>query len=222
LKNYVIALLATAAVGAFASTAQAGVVLHDDFTTTDPAKQVPVLNWLGDNTFVPVPATPVTGQASVDLVGPVNPYGITTIDNLNVVDMDGSTGTGFSPAGEIQSVDTTLAAGSYTLSFWVSGNQRTDTSRSLDISLGSWSTTLPSLSESFPWTLETFSFSTTGGALAFLAPGPSNQQGDLITNVTLSSVPEASTWAMMLVGFAGLGFAGYRKAKTPRTALSAA
>jgi hypothetical protein len=32
-------------------------------------------------------------------------------------------------------------------------------------------------------------------------------------------VPESSTWAMMLIGFAGLGFAGYRKAKTgPRAA----
>ena len=28
-----------------------------------------------------------------------------------------------------------------------------------------------------------------------------------------SGVPEASTWAMMLLGFAGLGFAGWRKAK---------
>jgi hypothetical protein len=28
-----------------------------------------------------------------------------------------------------------------------------------------------------------------------------------------SSVPEPSTWAMMLIGFAGLGYAGYRKAK---------
>jgi len=27
------------------------------------------------------------------------------------------------------------------------------------------------------------------------------------------SVPEPSTWAMMLLGFAGLGFAGYRKVK---------
>ena len=26
-------------------------------------------------------------------------------------------------------------------------------------------------------------------------------------------VPEPSTWAMMLLGFAGLGFAGYRRAK---------
>ena len=28
----------------------------------------------------------------------------------------------------------------------------------------------------------------------------------------LSAVPEASTWAMMLIGFAGLGFAAYRTA----------
>jgi hypothetical protein len=27
------------------------------------------------------------------------------------------------------------------------------------------------------------------------------------------AVPESSTWAMMLVGFAGLGYAGYRQAK---------
>jgi hypothetical protein len=36
------------------------------------------------------------------------------------------------------------------------------------------------------------------------------------------STPEPSTWAMMLLGFAGLGFAGYRKAHSARTALSAA
>jgi hypothetical protein len=26
-------------------------------------------------------------------------------------------------------------------------------------------------------------------------------------------VPERSTWALMMLGFAGLGFAGYRRAK---------
>lgn len=36
------------------------------------------------------------------------------------------------------------------------------------------------------------------------------------------TVPEPSTWAMLLIGFAGLGFVGYRKAKTPRTAFTAA
>jgi hypothetical protein len=32
------------------------------------------------------------------------------------------------------------------------------------------------------------------------------------------AVPEPSTWAMMLVGFAGLGYAGYRRARAPRAA----
>ena len=40
---------------------------------------------------------------------------------------------------------------------------------------------------------------------------------DLVLNVTVGSVtpgiPEPSTWAMMLLGFTGLGFAGYRKAQ---------
>jgi hypothetical protein len=39
---------------------------------------------------------------------------------------------------------------------------------------------------------------------------------DLVLNVTVTgtgTIPEPSTWAMMLTGFAGLGFVGYRKAK---------
>jgi hypothetical protein len=30
--------------------------------------------------------------------------------------------------------------------------------------------------------------------------------------ITLVAVPEPSTWAMLLIGFAGLGFAGWRRA----------
>jgi hypothetical protein len=37
-----------------------------------------------------------------------------------------------------------------------------------------------------------------------------------------STVPEPSTWAMMLIGFAGLGYAGYRKASAPRAAVASA
>ena len=39
---------------------------------------------------------------------------------------------------------------------------------------------------------------------------------------TIVGTPEASTWTMMLLGFAGLGFAAYRKAHSARTALSVA
>ena len=40
--------------------------------------------------------------------------------------------------------------------------------------------------------------------------------------VLYSPVPEPSTWAMMLLGFAGLGFAGYRRARAGRSLTSAA
>jgi hypothetical protein len=43
--------------------------------------------------------------------------------------------------------------------------------------------------------------------------GPFNAAFSL-TGVT---VPESSTWAMLLIGFAGLGFAGYRRSKEART-----
>jgi hypothetical protein len=40
--------------------------------------------------------------------------------------------------------------------------------------------------------------------------------------ITLGStnIPEPSTWAMMLLGFAGLGYAGYRKRKAARSAVT--
>jgi hypothetical protein len=42
-----------------------------------------------------------------------------------------------------------------------------------------------------------------------------NIDGDLsVSLVNDSTVPEPSTWVMMAVGFAGLGFAGYRRART--------
>jgi PEP-CTERM motif len=36
---------------------------------------------------------------------------------------------------------------------------------------------------------------------------------DLTFTLIGSAVPEPSTWAMLLIGFAGFGFAGYRRAK---------
>jgi probable HAF family extracellular repeat protein len=40
-----------------------------------------------------------------------------------------------------------------------------------------------------------------------------NDAGQVVGFSNASSVPEPSTWAMMLVGFAGWGLAGYRRAK---------
>ena len=47
-------------------------------------------------------------------------------------------------------------------------------------------------------------------------------EGHMITAnfavAALGGVPEPSTWAMMLIGFAGLGFAGYVKTRRARGA----
>ena len=37
-------------------------------------------------------------------------------------------------------------------------------------------------------------------------------------NLSMTAVPEPSTWAMMLIGFAGLGYAGYRRARVAQAA----
>jgi hypothetical protein len=45
--------------------------------------------------------------------------------------------------------------------------------------------------------------------------------GDVGSSLVATGVPEPSTWAMMLLGFLGLGFAGYRRVNKSRAALSA-
>jgi hypothetical protein len=46
-----------------------------------------------------------------------------------------------------------------------------------------------------------------------LPAGASVTTASVFENFTTPTVPEPSTWAMMLIGFAGLGFAGYRRAR---------
>ena len=49
----------------------------------------------------------------------------------------------------------------------------------------------------------------------------SNENAFEVAGVSVSSaVPEPSTWAMMLIGFTGLGYAAYRKTKTERMAFA--
>jgi len=73
-------------------------------------------------------------------------------------------------------------------------------------------------------------FDTIGTAVSKIDPnisvnGPLADDVDILFSPGIgngvSAVPEPSTWAMMLIGFAGLGFAGYRSAKKSGAALAA-
>jgi hypothetical protein len=176
--------------------ANAAVVFSDNFNTyAEQLNWNPPANWS-------VPA------GSVDLIGETTSG--TDFDfypgNGGYVDLDGST----SAAGTLQTLGS-FAAGSYTLSFDLGGNARGDVDKTTTITLGDWSTSV-TLASSSPYALQTFSFTTTGGILSFAdAPAGNQNLGNILDNVTLSTgaVPELSTWVMMLMGFAGLGFAGY-------------
>ena len=41
--------------------------------------------------------------------------------------------------------------------------------------------------------------------------GGNNNVGNLLDNVSVTAVPEPSTWAMMILGFLGVGFVAYRR-----------
>jgi hypothetical protein len=69
-----------------------------------------------------------------------------------------------------------------------------------------------------------FSFQVfSGGGLNFTAAGSGVTLRGLgassFSQAGILSTPEPSTWAMMLIGFAGLGYAGYRRAREPRAAV---
>lgn len=149
--------------------------------------------------------------------------------NGNYLDLDGST----LQLGTISSSGPAFAAGHYSLSFdfgaYTYGGQYG--TESLVVSLGDFSVTLPplvdsSLTPGAPLQHYVLDITTTiAGNLSFAAYNGGNggtNVGPILDNVTLASgVPEASTWAMMILGFMGVGFMAYRR-KSPAASLRVA
>lgn len=203
-------LAVAGALAAFTTPAAATVVLFDDFNSQTPDQ----LNWTGDSMFLPT-----SPPGSVDLIGAGGSFDFFP-GNGGYLDLDGSTGSGNDPAGEITSI-LSFGPGSYTLSFNLGGNRRTQAVRTTQFSLGNWSDSL-SLAGNAGFGFYSYSFTTTSaGSLTFTQIGPSDNQGNILDNVKLSSaVPEPATWAMMIVGF-GLAGSAVRSTRR-RQALAAA
>lgn len=209
-KLVFVAVAVAALCGASAAFADT-VILSDNFDADAP----PVLNWPGDGSFV---ATSPPG--SVDLIGSPPPFYDLQPGHGYYIDLDGTTGSGNDPAGQISSV-LTFGPGAYKLTFDLAGNNRGYPSQTTTVGLGSFLTSLTPANTD-PFVTHTIDFSSsTAGRLVFTDLGPSNQQGNLLDNITLASVPEPATWAMMIMGLAGIGAALRNRRKDQVSALTA-
>jgi hypothetical protein len=207
MRNKVAGALAIIAISATSPAAYAAVVLSDNFNGYGNADQ---LNWVppaGSN-WLP-PASP----GSVDLIGAGGNFDFYP-GNGQYIDLAGTTGT----PGTLSS-SMVFAPGTYKLSFSLGGNARNDGDKTTYVNLGSFLQGI-TLGSADPLTTYNYTFtSSIGGRLSFAdLPNGNGNIGNVLDNVTLSGVPEPTTWAMMLIGFAGLGFAGYRSSRKSSTA----
>jgi hypothetical protein len=134
------------------------------------------------------------------------------------------------PGGTIENwlitpVFSTAAAGSVT--FWVQGAEEVDFTDHIAYGFSNGSSTTTDFTMSGPnavlqgvWTQITVSFNSNGPgstarfAIEYLGDADSSNYVGIDTlSITsgVSAVPEPSTWAMMILGFCGVGFMAYRR-----------
>lgn len=185
-------LAVTAALVASAG-AQAAPVWSDNFDA----------NALATNS---VPAGWYIGNAgTVDVIGAPAFFDLLP-GNGRYIDLDGSNNL----AGKL-TTDLTLAAGTYTVTFDLAGNQRDGTTDPVSVMFGTTSGSY-SLAPSAGFSSHSLTFTTDGStfSLSFL-DGRDGNVGALLDNVSISAVPEAGNLSMMLAGIAALGFAARRR-----------
>jgi choice-of-anchor C domain-containing protein len=155
---------------------------------------------------------------SVDLIGAYwqSPSG------YGSVDLDGY----FQP-GSISQVLNVSTSGLYGLSFMLAGNPDGGTGpKTVLVTLATaqqtytFNVTTADTHHDMGYIVESLSpVFLTGGTTAVLSfaslDGATSAYGPVIGDVNVSAVPEASTWAMMLLGFAGVGFVAYRRRPRP-------
>jgi len=228
MSNLLKALLLIASLGVAQDAAAANLLVNGGFDTD--VQVAP--NFAQFN--VPVGSSLITGwnvvQGNVDLTTTAN-YGplINTLDPASVNDVDligDARGSGGVFGGLSQSF-ATIAGQTYKLTFDYSHNNGTysaagyaalvtvadaNSPNTTDLS-----TTVSQAYGPAPWTLfsQTFTADSDLTLLKFIDTQGAFNAGIYLDDVSVTpltaAVPEPSTWAMMLLGFAGIGFMAYRR-----------
>jgi hypothetical protein len=144
-----------------------------------------VFDWSLTGTLPSLGGVPFPGSGTID-ASPTESTGVWSIDTITGV-INGSEITGTST---LQGADNLLFTNGFAFTSTVGISFETAAGQSINIFSFDGQSTPP-----------------TGNAYGELTSNPSAFG---VGHFTLTAVPEASTWALMLIGFAGIGVAGYR------------
>lgn len=152
----------------------------------------------------------ITGN--VDLVQQLGGWPASPVSSPYYVDLNGNI------PGSISQSFMTTADQVYSLSFWYSNNAggsprpthaEVDLTGASPIFIQHDGATTTNLD----WTLYSTTFTGTGTpmTLSFTQLDNCCQGGILLDSVNVAAVPEPATWALIIFGFLGIGFMGYRR-----------
>jgi choice-of-anchor C domain-containing protein len=184
-----------ALLGAASQASAASVITDGDFTS--PSGGGSYVTYNGGT------MGPWDVSGSVDLIGG---YWQAPTAGGGSVDLDGN-----SPGGVAQTFS--AAPGDYELTFFLSGNpDGGDGVKTVDVSVGgadkvfTFTNTGATNRSDMGYVEETLKFFNSGtSTLSFTSKDVGTPYGPVIGGVSVSAVPEPAVWAMMLVGFGGLG-----------------
>jgi hypothetical protein len=189
-----------------------------NFSTSVALSQASVTSYAGFGEYLQLTGgSPITLQAGDQLTGTINftNGSLSILGNVNWLDFDffcSSCQTAFSGNVTLLGVTGILGA----------TNPRSFGSLLGNGVIGADFGSINSPTENFSFTGITYTINVTGVADNFNNPIAANfdfaridiNAGSVGVNLS-SAVPEPSTWAMMLLGFAGIGFMAYRRKSKP-------